>query len=67
MSGERCVHQLLSRIMMLKIRQAGGECDGSDILKIISDVDVWRGGRDSGDEPPPHLWSSAYQAEGGFL
>ncbi len=44
MSGERCVHQLLSRIMMLKIRQAGGECDESDILKIISDVDVWRGG-----------------------
>ncbi len=49
MSGERCAHRLLARIMMLKIRQAGGECEEGDVLKILSDIDVGRGGWGRGD------------------
>lgn len=44
MSGERCAHRLLARIMTLKIRQAGGECEEGDVLKILSDIDAGRGG-----------------------
>jgi hypothetical protein len=65
MSGERCVHQLLSRIMMLKIRQAGGECDESDILKIISDVDVWRGGWGRGGKGSWSVEGRGYLHRGG--